>query len=100
LLGTKVFESDGISCYQIKINIRRSDYYLYINTETYLLEYWNVSQEDQSLLTRFYNYKKIGDFLMPMSTSAMRDGIVYKWNDTRKIELNPEIDPKLFVYSE
>ena len=100
LLGIKEFESEGVSCYLIRINTTERNYYLYINTENYLLEYWNVSHEDQSFLTRFYNYKKVGDFLMPMSTSAMRDGIVYQWNDTRKIELNPEIDPKLFVYSE
>lgn len=100
LLGIKKFENGSVSCYQVKIRTAERDYYLYFNTETYLLEYWNVSHMDQSFLTRFYNYKKIGDFLMPMSTSAMRDGIVYQWNDTRKIELNPEIDPKLFIYSE
>ncbi|MEX2232237.1 MAG: hypothetical protein WD824_08760 [Cyclobacteriaceae bacterium] len=101
LLGIKEFRGEGIPRYQIKITTRGRNYYLYINTETYLLEYWNVShEEDESFLTRFYNYKKVGDFLMPMSTSAMRDGIVYQWNDTRKIELNPEIDPRLFIYNE
>jgi hypothetical protein len=99
LLGTKEFQADAIVCFHIKITTRGRNYHLYINTQTFLLEYWNVSLlNDPSALTKFYNYKKIGEFLMPMSTSSMKNGIALNWNNTRKIKLNPEIDPDIFNY--
>jgi hypothetical protein len=99
LIGIKEFKNPDILCFHIRITAKGRNYHLYINRETFLLEYWNVSLlEDQSILTKFYNYKRIGNLLMPMSTSAMRNGVALHWNITRKIELNPEIDPGVFDY--
>ena len=99
LIGIKEFPIEGLLCYEIKITTKGQNYYLYINTETFLLEYWNSNKEgDRSSLAKFSNYKKIGDFLIPMSTSAMRNGSVYHWINNRKIEFNTDIDPELFVY--
>lgn len=101
LLGIKEFPNDGFSCYEIKINIKGRNYYLYINTKTLLLEYWNGNgEDDRSFLTKYYNYKKVDDFLMPMSQSAMRNGIVYYWSNTSKIEINAAIDPEIFNYKD
>ena len=99
LMGIKEFPIEGLLCYEIKITTKGRNYYLYINTETFLLEYWNISKdEDPSSLAKFSNYKQIGDFLIPMSNSAMRNGFVYHWVNKRKIEFNTEIDPELFIY--
>jgi len=99
MMGIKEFPLDGTWCYQIKVTTKGRNYYFYINTETYLMDYWTVNQEeDLNSLVKYYNYKRIGDFLMPMSYSAMRNGFVYNWTNHRKIELNPEIDPDIFIY--
>lgn len=99
LMGIKEFPIDGLLCYEIKITTKAQDYYLYINTETFLLEYWNVNKEgDPTSLVRFYNYKQIDDFLIPMSTSSMRNGFVFHWVNNRKIEFNTDIDPEHFIY--
>lgn len=101
LLGIKEFPNDGFSCYEIKIHTKGRNYYLYINTKTFLLEYWNGNEEeDRSFLTKYYNYKKVEDFLMPMSNSAMRNGVVYYWNNIRKIEINADIDLEVFNYKD
>jgi len=101
LIAIKEFPLDQVTCYEIKINTKGRNYYAYINTETFLLQYWNGNEEeDRSFLTKYYNYKKVGDFLMPMSHSGTRNGIVYFWNNTRKIEINADINPEIFSYQD
>ena len=101
LLSVKEFPLDGIQCYEIKITRKRRNYLLYINTQTFLLEYWNGREdEDLSILTRFRNYKKVDQLLIPMFESLMRNGFVYFWSQNRKIALNPIIDPQVFIYKE
>jgi len=99
LLGIKEFPLDELSCYEIKMNTKGRNYYLYINTKTLLLVYMTGNEEeDRSFLTKFYNYRKVDDFLMPMTNAAIKNGIVYFWNHTRKIEINSDIDPGIFNY--
>ncbi len=97
LLGIKEFPTEELECYEIKMITEGRNYYLYINPKTFLLEYWNRSG-DPSLLTKFYNYKKVEDLLMPMSHCSTRHGLVYYWNNTRRIEINVDIDPEIFNY--
>lgn len=100
LLGIKEFPNEGLLCYEIKIHAKGRNYFLYINTETFLLEYWNGRpDEDRSILSKFYNYKRVDGFLIPMSDCLMRNGIVYYWCNKRKVEFNKEIDPEVFVYN-
>ena len=101
LLGIKEFPAEEFTCYEIKINGKGRNDYLYINTKTFLLEYWNGNEEgDRSVLGKYDNYQKVEDFLMPMSVSAMRNGIVYHWNNTKKIKINADIDPAIFEYKD
>lgn len=101
LLGIKEFPLDDLVCYEIKINTKGHHCYLYINTKSYLLEYRTINEEeDRSFLTKFNNYKKIDGLLMPMTHSSMRNGLVYFWSHTRKIQVNPKIDPEVFNYKD
>jgi len=57
LLGTKEFSIEGLLCYEIKITTKGRNYYLYINTKTFLLEYWNGREDgDLSFLSKLSNY--------------------------------------------
>jgi hypothetical protein len=101
LIGLKEFPIDGITCYEITITIQERSYSLYINKDTFLLEYWNGREDnDTSILTKYYNYKKVGDFLIPMSDCLMRKGIIYFWANKKKIEINSHIDSGIFIYSD
>jgi hypothetical protein len=101
LLGIKEFPIEGLQCYEIKIITKERNSILFINTETFLLEYSNLRKDgDISFLAKFYNYKKIDDFLIPMSDCLMRNGIVYHWKNVRKIDINADIDPQVFKYQE
>lgn len=101
LLGIKQFPIEGLQCYEIKITTKGRNYVLYINTDTFLLEYWNGREdEDMSILAKFYNYKKVDGFLLPMSDCLMRNGVVYFWKNIKQIEINADIDPQLFNYDD
>lgn len=101
LLGTKEFPVDGLLCYEVKLSTRARHYFLYINTESYLLEYYSGRKDgDTSFLVRYDDYKNIDGFLIPMLNGMMRNGVVYYWRQIRKIELNAEIDPEVFIYKE
>jgi acylphosphatase len=100
LLRIKEFPG-GLSCYEIKMITKERPYVLYINTETFLLEYWNNQEDgDLSILAKFYNYRKVEDLLIPMSDCAMKNGVIYSWNNIRKYQINPDIDPKIFDYKD
>lgn len=99
LLRIKEFPLEGFLCYEIRMTTKGRRYILYINTETFLLEYWNGREdEDLSILTRFSSYKKIENFLIPMSEKLVKNGAAYFWSDTKKYLINPEIDIELFDY--
>ena len=101
LLGIKQFPVDGLSCYEIKVSTKGRDYFFYIDTKSFLLNYWSINGEgDRSSLFKFYNYKSLDDFLIPMSESSMRNGTIFYWNNIKKIVLNSKIDPKLFQYED
>lgn len=101
LLGIKQFPVEGLHCYEIKITGKDRDCILYINTDTFLLEYFNRMKDgDMSFLVKYSDYKKIDDFLMPMSDYSMRNGIVFYWKNIRRIDINAEIDPELFEYNQ
>jgi hypothetical protein len=99
LTGIKEFLADGVSCYEIKMITKGRTYVLYINTSTYLLEYWNGREDgDLSILTKFYNYKKVENFLIPMSESLIKNGVVYFWNHTKNYQINADINMEVFNY--
>jgi hypothetical protein len=98
LLGTKEF-SGGSLCYEIRITTRGRKYLLYINTDTFLLEYWNDREDgDISIMTKLYDYKQVDDFLIPLCSYMTRNGTIYFWSRITKTELNPVIDQKIFEY--
>ena len=101
LLGVKEFPVEGLQCYEIKISAKQGNYVLYINTDTFLLEYYNGRKDgDLSFLIKLSDYKKIEEFLIPMSEYTMRNGVVFHWTSIRKIEINADIDPEIFEYDE
>lgn len=101
LLGVKHFPVEGLQCYEVKIAEKDRTCLLYINTATFLLEYYNRRKDgDMSFLVKFSDYKKIDDFLIPMSDYSMRNGIVFYWRNIRKIEINADIGPEVFEYNE
>ena len=101
LRGVKQFTFDGTSCYEINISVRDRNYILYINTQTFLLEYWNGRGDgDATALTKFSNYKKVDGFLIPMFECSLKNGIVYFSNNVKKYFINVDIDPRIFDYKE
>ena len=101
LLGVKEFPSDGLSCYEIRMTSDGRNYVLYINTDTFLLEYWNGREdEDISFLAKYYDYKRVDGFLIPMSSGLTRNGVVYFSTRTMKYIINADIDPEIFEYKE
>lgn len=97
LIGIR--ELDGLNCYDIQVDTKDLIWHLYFNIETFLLEYWNNSPEgDTSILTKVFNYKKFGDYLIPMSEIKGRNGIVFFGSDIQKLDLNIYIDPEKFNY--
>lgn len=101
LTGVKNFAADGVSCYEIRIISKGRIYTLYINTKTFLLEYWNGrGDEDISILTKFSNYKEVDGLLIPMSESLMKNGNIFFWEHIRKYLINVDIDEEVFLYKE
>lgn len=101
LLGIKEFPLDELLCYEIKMTAKGRSYLLYINTETFLLEYWNDREdEDLSILTRFSNYRQVDEFLVPMSESLLRNGTTFFWEHTKRYLINSKIDIEMFNYKD
>jgi len=99
LAGIRDFPTDGVSCFEIRIRSTTMNCSLYINTETFLLDFSNQREDgDLSFLVKYDNYQKIGEYLMPMSELNMHNGVVFHWVNKRKVELNVEIDPEKFKY--
>jgi len=101
LLGTREFPVDGLLCYEIKMIRKGRTYFLYINTSSFLLEYWNDREDgDLSILAKVYNYKRVDGLLIPMSDCLMKDGIVYYSSHIKKYLINAYIDPQVFIYKD
>jgi hypothetical protein len=101
LLGIKDFVTDGFSCYEIVMITKGRKYYLYINTQTLLLEYGCFGEnEDRTTLGRYAEYKRFGELLMPMFDGIARNNILYYWNWKSKLKINEPIDPAIFEYKE
>jgi hypothetical protein len=101
LLGVKEFISENLSCYEIRMVVEDRIYMLYIDVTSYLLEYWN-GREDQDLknVTGFRNYKQVNGLLLPMTEFLKKNGVIFYQSDTKKFEVNPRLDPKIFDYKE
>lgn len=99
LLGVKEFLNEALLCYEVKITAKGRNYYYYIDVETFLLRYSSTNKEDdRSSMAKFDDYKKIGDFLVPMFNAGIKNGFVFHWARKSKVEFNVDIDPELFVY--
>jgi hypothetical protein len=73
LLGTRKFEQDSLSCFEIELNTKDVTERLYINTQTYLLEYTSILKDGEyAVLTRYGSYKKFGEFLFPTKEVSSR----------------------------
>jgi len=95
LTGTKEFDDD--LCYEIKVNESKKTWYLYINVNSHLLAYWSQSETgDFSTITKCYNYKRIGKFMINQSEQKSRNGFVFFTSVITKMELNPIIDIEKF----
>jgi hypothetical protein len=101
LLGIKDFVTDGLSCYEIMMITKGRKYYLYINTETLLLEFCCLREDgDRDILGRYAEYKRFGELLIPMFDGIARNNILYYWNRKSKLKINEPIDPSIFEYKE
>lgn len=101
LVGLREFDLENITCYEIKIAVKDRVYFLYINTRTFLLEYWNGREDhDTSILVKYSDYRKIGDVLIPMYDCLIRNNIIYFWSRKKLIHLNRDIDPEILKYEE
>lgn len=90
---------NGIECYHIQIDTRELEWHVFINTQTYLLEYWSCSPGgDESTLTKVFDYKKFGDYLIPTSEIKTKDGRPFFYSNIKRLELNADIDPSIFKY--
>ncbi|HTH58517.1 MAG TPA: hypothetical protein VL728_20865 [Cyclobacteriaceae bacterium] len=100
-LGIKEFSIEKLNCYEIRMVVNDRIYMLYINTTTYLLDYWNNREDhDLTILSGFRNYKRVNGLLLPMTDFMKKNGAIFYQSDIKKIELNPLIDPKIFDYKE
>lgn len=98
LLGTKQFW-DGANCYEIRMLVKGRTYMLYINSSTFLLEYWNNREdEDLSILTGFGDYQWVEGLLLPMREFMSRNGVVFFYSTTNKLEINRDIPMTIFDY--
>lgn len=101
LVGLKEFSIDGIICYEIKMTIKNRVYLLYINSKTFLLEYWNGREDhDISILTKYADYRKIGDVWIPMFECLVRNDVTYFWSRTKIIQINSDFDLDILNYKE
>jgi hypothetical protein len=101
LVGLREFALENITCYEIKIAVKERVYFLFINTQTFLLEYWNGREDnDTSILVKYTDYRKIGDVLIPMYDCLIRNNIIYFWSRKKLIHINRDIDPEILKYEE
>lgn len=98
LLGIREFPMEGVHCYEIEVITKEIKYLLYFNIQTFLLEFWK--KNNHPALTKFSEYKKVGDLLVPMYDGLLQNGVAYYWCHKKKIEFNAAIDPKIFEYEE
>ena len=99
VIRVREFPVDGFSCYEISMKTRERTYTLFINTDTFLLEYWNDREDgDLSILIKLYDYKDIEGLLIPMSESSSVNGQTYYWSHIRMYVINPDLDPEVFEY--
>jgi hypothetical protein len=105
LLGTKVFETDSIACFEIEMKTKEETERLYINTQTYLLEYTSKLRDGgYPVMARYAGYKKFGELLFPTKEVNTRKDlsthkdVPFYWMHILKMDLNKEIDPKEFTY--
>jgi hypothetical protein len=95
--GIRSFESGSISCFDVEVKSKDTHLNLYINSNTYLLEYLKMfNASDSSNYTKFYNHKNVGGFVFEMSTHSMRKGTIFFSYQIKKIHLNYPIDPDIF----
>jgi hypothetical protein len=96
--GEKII--DGIRCLDIQIKTRQLKWHFYFNMDSYLLEYWyNTPDESVPSLTKVYDYKPIGNFLIPMSEHKINNGNIFYSGNIIKLELDKEIAPEKFKYN-
>jgi len=101
ILSVKDFPADESQCYEIQMITKGKKYMLYINTKTFLLDYWNGREdEDLTIMTGFKNYTRVDGLLIPMTEFMTRNGIVFYRDDTKKIEINSRIDSQIFDYKD
>lgn len=96
--GIKNFELDSISCFDIEIKSKdNKTINLYLNTQTYLLEYWKILIESStSNYVKFYDYKIVEGLSFHFVTQAMKDGQVFDFNRIKRVHINYAINPEIF----
>jgi hypothetical protein len=101
LISVKQLQAGGPSLYELKLTAKGKEYFLFINVDTFLLEYYNITGSgDRSILAAVDEYHQFGNLLIPMFESSMKNNVVYYWSRKSKLVLNPEIDPVILEFKE
>lgn len=96
LLGEK--DMYGSGCYDIEVVTKSLTWHFYFNVETSLLDYWSNSPDGEPVsITRVFNYKRFGDYLIPTSETKRTEAGEFFWSRVTRLDLNVAIDPSLFV---
>lgn len=97
--GVKKFPQDGISCHDIEVVTHTDTINYYFNTETYLLEYYKIFNETDTLnYARLANYQKIDGLLFHTEVYGMKNGRIFHSEKIKKIQLNAPMSPDKFRY--
>jgi hypothetical protein len=101
LTDVKQLQPAGPSFYELKLTAKGKVYFLFINVDTFLVEYCNLRGDgDRSILVSVSEYRRFDKLLIPMYESSMKNNAAYFWTRKSKLVLNVEIDPAIFEYKE
>lgn len=92
--GIKNLENNSASYFVIEVRTKAATFHLYLNTESYLLEY--SMSPDGSDYIKFYDYQTIDGFVFNMSYYATKNGSIFFGYRNTKIDINYPIDPNVF----
>ncbi len=97
LVGT--VDMQGINCFEVRLHLKELVWRFYFNAHTFLLEFWSNSPDGAGeTLTKVYDYKRVENFLIPMSEVKSRNGVIFFSATRSRVDLNVDIDPGRFVH--
>ncbi len=101
LIDVRQLLPGGPSFYELKLTAKGKEYFLFINVDSFLVEYYNLRGDgDRSILASVGEYQRFGNLLIPMFDSSMKNNVAYFWTRKSKLVLNGDIDPAILEYKE